>query len=437
VFALALAATLGLSAWRLEVHGISRTREDRVVQGVTRMRGVHAEAIVLADSVTAAPAYGATPAPGVYPMLMNGYLRLAGQYLLFRRFLEHNTTRRMFLFAHPNLFIQDVSDVEGGGFARYTYIDSVFTRRDEERILDAAGAHPAHPVEPRFERLLKTWSANHFPQPYSVDLFTVAPSLEPVRADPAPREVAPLTPQVRYILERFQRTCLEHDVECTIVEEPTRAGATRYDMAELGRRFPGLRFVDMNDFVLFPASTFHDGMHLDRATGHRYLREIQAHIAPLFAASAASWDGNKIEFSRPETLSMFASDKYHDAEGWGAWTSAATLAMRFRVSEDLRGGELRLGVRTPPQPGNAPVPVSFWLDGKKMAEIASPDPQPREVVFPLTGLDLAAGSTHTLELRMPHVVNLRALGMSGDPRDLGPGIVSIAWCGPGRCGWPR
>src|SRR4051812_35553559 len=113
VFALALAATFAVSAWRLDTHGLARTREDRVVQGVTQMRNVTAEAIVLADSVTASPAYRATPAPDVHFFLMNGYLRLAGQYLLFRRFLEHNHTKRMFLFVHPTLFILDLPDEQG------------------------------------------------------------------------------------------------------------------------------------------------------------------------------------------------------------------------------------------------------------------------------------------------------------------------------------
>jgi hypothetical protein len=59
---------------------------------------------------------------------------------------------------------------------------------------------------------------------------------------------------------------------------------------------------------------------------------------------------------------------------------------------------------------------------------------PREVTVSMDGMDLAAGSTHELELRMPRTLNLRDLGMSPDPRDLGPGIISIAFCARADCG---
>jgi hypothetical protein len=398
------------------------------------MRGIEAEAIVLSDSVTATPAYLATPAPGVYPLLTNGFLRLLGQYLVFHRFLEHNHTKRMFLFVVPSEFVADIPDDLGSGLARYTYIDSVYTSADERRILEEGDAAAKRRIEPRFELLLKTWYPNRIAHPLSVDMLTVPVGSEPVRPDPAPRRIAPLTVQSNYTLQRFQETCRARQVECTIVQAPTAPGVPRYDMAELGRRFPGLRFVDTHDFASYPLEAFPDQMHMNRGTGLRYLSLIQAHVAPLFAESPSTWDGNLVAFGGPAAPGIFAADTYHDAEGWGAWTSAATLSMRFRVSRELRGGELRIGVRTPPQPGNAPVALSFWLDGEKMAQIASPDPQPREVVFALGAHELTPGSVHTLELRLPRTVNLRALGMSDDPRDLGPGIISIAYCVEGRCG---
>src|SRR5207253_8184583 len=130
-FTVAFAAALAASSWRLAVHGMSRDRTDRVVHEVTRMRGAKLSAIVLSDSVTAPVLFMSTPAPGVLPMATNGYMRLAGQYLLFRRFLEDNETERLYLFAHPSLFALDLSDEEGNGLPRYTYVDSVFTRSDE------------------------------------------------------------------------------------------------------------------------------------------------------------------------------------------------------------------------------------------------------------------------------------------------------------------
>jgi hypothetical protein len=434
LFAATLALRLAASAWHLEEHGVSRTPTDRIVHGVTRMSGVAAEAIVLSDSVTAGPAYAPKPAPGVYPMLTNGYLRLAGQYLLFRRFVEDNTTRRMYLFMHPTLLAYDVSDIEGGGLARYTYIDSVFTRREEKRLLAEAGAAPKNPIEPRFERLMKTWHANHYPRPFSADLFVVSPSTEPPRRDPAPRLPAPLTPQIRFFLEHFQRDCRDLHIECTLVQSPTRPGIPRYDMAALGKEYPGLRFVDTHDFGYFPTEAFPDAWHLDRANGERYVRMIQRHVAPLFASADGSWDGSLAQFSDVATFAVFGAETYHYAEAWGTWTAAPTLRMRFRAAIDMRGGEFRLSLRVPPQPDKGPLPVSVWLDGEEVATAQFPDPAIHTVIF-RTPRALEAGSTHVLEVRIPRVVNLRKLGMSDDPRDLGPGVASIVYCVPGRCGW--
>jgi hypothetical protein len=436
VFALALVATLAASAWHLRVYGVSRTREDRVAHIAGSMRGVEAEAIVLADSVTTTPAYLAKPAPGVYPFLTNGWLRLLGQYLLFHRFLEHNHAKRMFLFIIPGEFTADIPDEAGSGLGRYTYVDSIFTAADEKRILDEGGAHPKVEIDPRFELMLKTWYPNRMPHPLALGLFTVPPSSAPVQPDAAPRMRLALPAQANYALHRFEDDCRTHHVECAIVQAPTGPGVLRYDMTDLGHRFPGLRFVDTHDFAQYPAEGFPDGMHMDRPTSMRYLSLIQTHVAPLFASSPTSWDGGKVEFSMPEAQVIFSSATYHPSEGWGAWTSAATLAMRFSVSRDLRGGALRIGLRTPPQPGNAPVPVSIWLDGQKLAEIVSPNMLPREVDVALEGKELSAGTPHELELRLPHSVNLRASGMSPDPRDLGPGIISITFCAAAGCSPP-
>src|SRR6476469_6348882 len=201
LFGASLAALFAASAWRLEAHGLARTREDRIAHAVASMRGVEAEAIVLSDSVTTSAAYPARPAPGVYMMLTNGYLRVLGQYLLFRRFVEHNHARRMFLFIAPSELVVDIPDDTGSGLARYTYVDSVFTRPDERRILDEAGAHPKREIEWRFERLLKTWYPDHHPKPFSLDLFRVGADKPAIDPDPSPRARATLTHQSRYTLE--------------------------------------------------------------------------------------------------------------------------------------------------------------------------------------------------------------------------------------------
>jgi hypothetical protein len=432
VFAATLAAAFVASAWHLEVYGVSRTREDRVAHEVGRMRGVEAEAIVLADSVTASPAYVPRPAPGVYMFLTNGYLRLAGQYLLFHRFLEHNRTKRMYLFVVPAEFFSDIPDDAGDGLGRYLYVDSVFRRADERRILDQAHAHPKREIEARFDLWLKTWYPDHNPRPFSLDMATVAPSTRPPDPDPAPRGRAVLTAQSRYVLERFREDCRAHHVECTFVQAPTHPDAPRLDMADLGRRYPGLRFVDMHDYVHYPAASFPDGMHMDRATGNRYLSAIQAYVAPLFASESAPWDGSRASFDHPETLSTFAADSWHATEPWGTWSSEATLAMRFRVSRELKGGALAIAWRALPAPSGS-VPVSFRLDGSELAQATSTDAGTRETVLRLGERALAPSRVHTLEIRMPKAVNLQALGVSADARDLGPGVASIAYCRSEDC----
>jgi hypothetical protein len=424
LFASTLAALFAASAWRLETHGLARTREDRIAHAVASMRGVDAEAIVLSDSVTTSAAYPARPAPGVYMMLTNGYLRLLGQYLLFRRFLEHNHARHMFLFILPAELIADIPDDTGGGLARYTYVDSVFTRPDERRILDAAGAHPKREIEWRFERMLKTWYPDHQSKPFSLDLFRIDPVAEPVDPDPTPRKRVMLTGQTRYTLERFQESCVEHRVECTLVQVPTRPGVERFDMAELHTRFPGLRFVDMHDFVHYAASAFPDGMHPDRVMGRRYLRRIQAHVAPLFAENDSAWDGSAVAFHDPASLALFSADTFHDPESWGAWSSEASLSMRFRLARDLPPGVLEVAVRAP-QLTAEPMQIACLLDGQRMANAASEGMETRTLSLALPA-GLPAGS-HRLEVRIPRTVNPRALGISPDARELGPGIVSIAY----------
>src|SRR5205085_6700561 len=170
-------------------------------------------AIVLSDSVTAAVVFQAKPAPGVQPMATNGYMRLAGQYLLFRRFIEDNDTKRMYLFAHPSLFALDLSDDEGNGLPRYTYVDSVFTRADEVQILKEAHGTPRRSIEPRFERLLKSWYPNFEPRPFSLEMWPIAVSDLPAERDPGPRPPPPLTFQIRYFLGRFESDCRARGIE--------------------------------------------------------------------------------------------------------------------------------------------------------------------------------------------------------------------------------
>jgi hypothetical protein len=436
-FAVAFAAALAASAWRLAVHGMSRDRSDRVVHEVTRMHGTRLSAIVLSDSVTAALLFPSKPAPGVLPMATNGYMRLAGQYLLFRRFIEDNDTKRMYLFAHPSLFALDLSDDEGNGLPRYTYVDSVFTRADEVQILKEAHGTPRRSIEPRFERLLKSWYPNFEPRPFSLEMWHVVASDLPAQRDAGPRPPPPLTFQIRYVLGRFEADCRARGIECTIIEEPSRPGEPHYDVGPLRVLFPGLRFVDSHDFVSFPTSSFPDGMHLDYRGLRHYASAIQAHVAKILDDRVPPWDGTRIDFSRTDSVPLFSED-LHGSEPWGAWAGSARVRLRFTAASELSGGEFRVALRVPPQPaGTTGVPVSLWLDGEKRAEkVFPPDINLREVTFKTGATVITPGSTHVLEVRIPRTVNLRAMGISSDPRDLGPGLAYAGYCGPGRCGEP-
>jgi len=233
-FALAFAAILASSAWRLDDRGVARTREDQLVHAVSKMRDVRARAIILGDSVTQVAAYSFKPAPAVYSLLTNGYLRLAGNYLLFRRFIEHNATKSMYLFVVPSLLSIDVSDTEGGGLARYTYVDSVFTRPEEVKILAEAGATPKRKIVSSFERLLKSWYPNNFSNPFGIGPFGVVPTDRLPQRYEGKRIPPWTTPQVRYFLAAAREGNLTRAARSCGVRQPTISQSLKELEAALG-----------------------------------------------------------------------------------------------------------------------------------------------------------------------------------------------------------
>ena len=431
-FAVALGAILVSSAWRLDHRGLARTREDQVVHQMSQMRDVHAEAVILADSVTAGAAYLPKPAPGVYPMLTNGYLRIAGNYLIFRRFLEHNTTKNLYFFMVPPMLALDVSNEEGDGFARYTYLDTVFTRPDEVRMMEESGAAPKRKIVSIFERMLKAWYPNRIGNPFALSLFHV----EPVDRVPEPFQGTRIPPattaQVRYFLDRFQEDCKSHGVRCVMVQAPTPRAAPRFDMKAMQQLYPGLTWIDFHDYASFPDEVFPDRSHFDRRASIEYLRLIQTHIAPLFSQEQPAWTGGKVLFSTLDSMGLFFSEDFHNPEPWGVWTSAATVRLRFKAGSDLRDGEFRLAVQLPPDPrSKTPWQLSVALDGVTVLESSlPPDGQMRELAFSTGETALLAGTVHTLEIRTPQTLQPKAVGLNADLRQLGVGLSYIAYCGP-------
>jgi len=425
-FALAFAAILASSAWRLDDRGVARTREDQLVHAVSKMRDVRARAIILGDSVTQVAAYSFKPAPAVYSLLTNGYLRLAGNYLLFRRFIEHNATKSMYLFVVPSLLSIDVSDTEGGGLARYTYVDSVFTRPEEVKILAEAGATPKRKIVSSFERLLKSWYPNNFSNPFGIGPFGVVPTDRLPQRYEGKRIPPWTTPQVRYFLDRFQKDCATHRIDCVIVQEPAPRAVPRLDVQGMRRLYPGLKWIDFHDYATFDDDAFADGLHLTSPARRMYVQMIETYIAPLFAPPGEeTWTGERIAFTGANRASNpFTSTSFHDPEAWGVWTSSASADLTFKVANDLLHGEMRLAIRLPPERGwTSAWPVTLWLDGVEVFARSLPPGSKWTLAFKPPEA-LRGGSTHTLELRMPHSV--RAPG--ADRRQLGVGIDYVEYC---------
>jgi hypothetical protein len=431
VFAGALAAIVGASVWRLDTRGLARHREDQLIHQMSQWRGVQAEAVVLADSVTAGAAYPAEPAPGVYPLLTNGYLRMIGQYLTLRRFLEHNSTREAYVFMLPALLVQDVSDDEGGGLARYTYIDTVFTRADEKAILGEAGASPRAWRISFFDRLLKAWYPNRTGNPFTASLSRVDPASAGglPAADTAPRVSPRLTAQVRHVLGRFAQLCTVREVRCVFIQEPTIPGSERFDMRELGAMFPALTFVDVHDYATFPREAFFDHLHLERQWARRYVALIQANIAPLFATGTRPWDGARVAFNSAEGLSRFTSDAYHNAEAWGTWTSSPQTSLRFVPASTFDGGQLRIGLAVAPDPRTPMKPVAIFLNGQRVwSGEGRADGVVREISFALPAGAISGRATAELRIDVPSAVRPRDAGLGNDDRELAVGLGYIAYC---------
>ena len=393
---------------------------------MSQWRDIHAKAVILADSVTAGAVYPARPAPGVFPLVTNGYLRLAGQYFILRRYLEHNTTEYAYLFMLPALVAEDISDEEGGGMVRYTYVDTIFTRSDERDVLEAAGAAPKKWTISWFDRVFRAWYPNRIARPFSGGWYRVVgePSVLPPELG---GRIAPrMTPQTTYLLRKFEALCQQASVQCVLVQEPTVPGSERFDMSEMQKAFPGLKFLDIHDYGTFPREAFFDGLHLERAWSQRYLALIQKNVAPLFDQELPEWDGRRLTFASPESLGYFESDAFHTPESWGVWLSKASSLLHFRLREGAPIGTLTIGLAVAPRTGTPELPVQIFLRNNLVWSGAlRADGRMRDVAIPVDAKAALAAGPATLRFDLPGTMRPVDLGMGSDDRTLSVGLGYI------------
>jgi hypothetical protein len=420
------AAILALSEWQLQRRGLARHREDQVVHQMSQWRGVQARAVILADSVTAGAVYAARPAPGVVPLVTNGYLRLAGQYFILRRYLEHNSTEYAYLFMLPALVAEDISDEEGGGMVRYTYVDTIFTRPYERQVLDEAGASPRKWSISWFDRLFRSWYPNHAVRPFWGGWVRVANEPSVLPPEFGGRVPPRLTRQTTYLLREFEKLCQQASVRCVLVQEPTAPGTERFDMSVLQAEFPGMRFLDTHDYGTFPREAFFDGLHFEREWGRRYLSFIQQNIAPLFDHRLPEWDGRRLTLSSPEGLGHIESDAFHNPESWGVWLSKPSSLLRFRFGNDSAVAAIRIGLAVAPRPGAPDTPVAVFLGDERVWNGTLPaDGQLRDIAIPLAAdTPLVAGDV-ALRFDVPGTIRPVEMGIGGDDRMLSVGLSYI------------
>src|ERR1700722_6608699 len=108
-FAIGALATFFAGLINLELLGLARHPEDIKVSALARMRGNY-DRLILSDSGTAEATRDVVLDPRDYPLMTNGYLRLAGQFFLLRRALERGTFKEVDLFLTPDLLLANVND---------------------------------------------------------------------------------------------------------------------------------------------------------------------------------------------------------------------------------------------------------------------------------------------------------------------------------------
>ena len=117
----------GYANYRL--RGLERHPQDVQLFQLERMKGPF-DRLVLSDSVTENATAAMAFSEDTLPLLTHGWMRLAGQYLMFERVLARGPVHAMDFFMVPDMVVMDVDD-EAQGRIRSTYTDTLFTRGEE------------------------------------------------------------------------------------------------------------------------------------------------------------------------------------------------------------------------------------------------------------------------------------------------------------------
>ena len=274
------------AALNFELRGLARHPQDIQLFNLNRLRGTY-ERILLSDSVTENATNRIILDSRDYPLMTNGWLRLAGQVFLLRRALERIHPREIDLFLTPDLLLASVND-EGNGRIRYTYTDTLFRRTDEINDLRAAGDAEAGHRWVLPELLLKSFQPqlrqlsvrNEYqsakPQPLDNEPLSTE-SQARLQARAAAFKQFRIPPQNIFFLRRFSEACSAANARCRFIVEPLPASLPRIDLkTELNQLAPGVEIADVNDIVQFPDAAFRDGLHLRDPYWTAFYRTILA-----------------------------------------------------------------------------------------------------------------------------------------------------------------
>lgn len=371
VFLLATAAAYS----HYQFAGLARDPIDVKLHDLADLHG-HFDHLILSDSVTENAMAGFRLAPGTIDLLSNGWLRLAGQYLLMKRAFKQASFDRATLFVVPDLLMVDVND-EANGRVRYTYTDTIFTRPDEIAELRRAGDEKAGQRFLFFDLIFKSLQKRlHEPSARTKILLPHAsrpdPSIE--KSSTWAKKISlrrgrlsafSISRQNRFFLERIEEQCRTAMVQCRIVIEPTPASMHRSGFVDaINAVAPTLEVIDVNDFASFPDEAFLDALHLGFDWSD-YYRTIAANARLLDFEPLQQWNGSLLTFG-PTDADRYFAHSLHPPEYWGRWTSAASADMIFNAADVAKDSFLELLGQSLAHKG--PQIIDIAVDGQIICE---------------------------------------------------------------------
>jgi hypothetical protein len=429
-------ALLSLASWLHWRHGgLGRHPVDDMLVGLERAQPSHYRAVLLSDSVTENAVRGFATRSDIDAILTNGWLRLAGQVMLFQRFLERHTADEAYFFFVPDLLVLDVND-EGEGRIRYTYTDTLFTRRDERELLREAGDRPPAWRGLLFDLLHKSWrtllrvpaeteyrplpAAGTRPAEHEID----AAATERIASRRRDLAVDDIPAQNHFFLERLQELCAQRRVRCHVLLEP-RPASVQLPASVLGRlraRYPSFGWRDLAQDLQYPDAAFHDGMHLYPDWADHYVAWLQTNVGGFFAEPPLEelpWQG--VAAGEAGSGRYLLLEGAHAREAWGVW-----LRQRAAISVQVPAGTrvLKLYARALTDPARGPQCLSIAIGREQLAAcrpLAADQPTVIEVAVPGS-----SGGRLRLEVRSSYAASPVALGLGADARELAWGLERVA-----------